>query len=184
MSTPTPTMSRSGFDFAIVRKPGAMADITISNAGITRNEMRKGDRVYGKHEKLPSKVDLFDPKFYCAIRDLNENMTRVEKSKFFEEKTFELVIDRDVLLKGCEKGDSKDVIRQLVAIKTQVGKIQKLIIILNIPNRAEITTFEEYDASDARTQLSRVVAALGFFTALKSLDIVLSLRGKFKKGIA
>ncbi|CZR57342.1 uncharacterized protein PAC_07231 [Phialocephala subalpina] len=170
MASPTaqaPTSSTT----RIIRKPGANADVSITSAGIERNEIREVTMVWPDGSTLPVPKDIFNPAKYDIVGHLLRIMDTTTRPDFLSKKWFEIVVEESSLNSSVS---GVRVLDKLSLLSPIFHQIQKLIVRIVIPAGVVIQK-TEYKTSSARTFLLELVRELRAFDSLKQMYVVLEL---------
>ncbi|KUJ22218.1 uncharacterized protein LY89DRAFT_715128 [Mollisia scopiformis] len=154
-----------------VRKPGANAEVTITPTGIERTELRQIVTSYYPSKQMKT-LDDFDPSSYSIVDELLNKMSPQVRREFLKTKSFEIIATEQCLNFG---NDGMDLFQQLARLAPIIGRIESLIVRVQVPVVGAIRKKADYKASSTRAFLEELAYKVGLFKSLKRMDVLLEM---------
>lgn len=156
---------------ALVRTPGTYSDVSITSAGIDRNQMWDEGLLYARGKRIPTNIAIFDRSTgYDLVEDLL-SMLEEESKTFMATKVFAIRISGADLKSGP---NDTSVVPHLRRMDPMVTRIRRLIVNIEIPEEF-ITSSEKFSGSSSRAVLGAIVEQIQKAQGLSNMSVVLIL---------
>ncbi|KAE8441787.1 hypothetical protein EG329_004300 [Mollisiaceae sp. DMI_Dod_QoI] len=156
----------------LVRKRGALTEVSISVHGIVQNEYLEVEKAYRDGTTYKFLENQFDHKKYNFVLALERMAPDVQRT-YIANICIEIIVDATVLKSG---GGSVTVLGQLSQLIPVLHLIENLIIKIEIPvSGTQINSYADYKNSSARQFLVTLIDKIRRFKSLKKMAIILAL---------